>query len=113
MEEVLEYNKTNFVEAKRKLLAIDWQNLFNNEGNVDELVGKFYTEINTITSETVPTRRRRRNNTGNKYPVWFTPQLRNLKNRKQKAYKLYRNNTNDTNLLNYLNISDHFFSGMI
>nr|BAK26811.1 putative reverse transcriptase [Culex quinquefasciatus] len=111
-EEVLEYNKTNFVEAKRKLLAIDWQNLFNNEGNVEELVGKFYTEINTITSETVPTRRRRRNNTGNKYPVWFTPQLRNLKNRKQKAYKLYRNNTNDTNLLNYLNISDQFFSAL-
>lgn len=111
-EEVLEYNKTNFVEAKRKLLAINWQNIFNNEGNVDESVGKFYTELNYITSETVPTRRRRRNYSGNKYPVWFTPQLKNLKNRKQKAHKLYKNNCNDINLQNYLNICDQFFSAI-
>lgn len=68
-EEVLEYNKTNFEEAKRKLLAIEWQNLFNNEGNVNQLVGIFYTELKKVTSETVPTKRRRRNTTGNKYPV--------------------------------------------
>ena len=102
-ENVHEFRDTNFDEAKRRLRTINWQSVINNEGNNDQQVKTFYSVINTLVSETVPTRRRRRTH-NSKQPVWFNAHLKNLKNKKQKAHKIYKKENNNTNLQNYLHI---------
>ena len=111
-EEVPEYNKINYEKAKRRLRTTNRQNVISNEGNVDVLLGNLYSILKDITSETIPTRKKRRNITDTKYPVWFNPHLKNLKNRKQKAHKLYKIDNNETNLHNYLDITEQFSSAI-
>ena len=102
-EEVPEYNKTNYELVKNILRMIEWQEIFFDEGNVDSLVHKFYSVITSIISNTVPLKKRRRNQ-NSKHPIWINTHLKKLKNRKQKAHKKYKTETNYTNLQNYLNI---------
>jgi hypothetical protein len=104
-EEVPEYHKTNFTEAKHRLLTINWQNVISMEGNVDTEERKIYSHIQNIITETVPLKRRRRTQ-HSKLPVWFNTQLKNLKNKKQKAHKLYKKENSIINLQNYQNICD-------
>ena len=102
-EEVREFYKTNFDEAKRRLRTINWQNILSNKGNVDTQAELFYSVINNIISETVPMKKRRRTH-HSKLPVWFNPQLKYLRNRKQKAHKFYKKENSINNLRNYLTI---------
>ena len=104
-EEVPEYNKTDFDEVKRRLCTIEWQNVFSTEGNVDYEAEKFHFFLKNLVQETVPVRKKRRSN-NSKWPVWFTPQLRNLKNKKQKAHKIYKKESNSINLQKYLAICE-------
>lgn len=110
-EEVPEYNKANYKEAKRRLCTINWQHIISIDGNVDTEVDKFHSIIQQIINETVPTRRKRRIQ-NNKLSVWFSPHLKNLKNKKQKAHKLYKKENTATNLQNYHDICNQLNSAI-
>lgn len=84
------FYKANYTEINNYLNDIDWDKLFHNTNNVNEMLTVFYTIINDTIEKFVPKRKPR----SSRYPPWFTKTLikfLNEKNRLRMRYKKYRN----------------------
>lgn len=81
--EIQLYNKGNYDRILRQLNAIDFAHIFQ-DLDVEAAFDYFYSLINQLIKENVPTIRVKKNN--NK-PKWWTPELQRKKNRRDKTSK--------------------------
>lgn len=84
------FRKTNYIPIRKYLSELNWEELFEGQHDVDEMVQVFYDNINTAIQKFISTRVPR----NRKYPPWFNRNLikmLNLKNKIRKRYNTYKN----------------------
>ncbi|KAG7306984.1 hypothetical protein JYU34_007107 [Plutella xylostella] len=95
----LNYHKGDYDSIQAFLDDIDWDTVFSECNNVDDMVRVFYEKLNNAIQQHVPTVK----STSNikKYPVWFNKNLINLlkeKNKLRRKFKIFKNPLDELSL---------------
>ena len=102
-ELVYDFKSINYLNFHNRLNGINWQNLLNQERDINKAVDIFFDIVNDIIDELVP-KRKRKIMAVFKNPIWYTQKIKNLKNRKQKAHKNVKSSKTEHNLEKYIEI---------